>query len=283
VEIFKAADGRKLYSSQIDTLINAMATFCTANSITWSQAVQQRPQDVEVILAQYWGLQPQLLQVASAPDEVEAGGGTSLTEISLVPIIQEAIKRWDEAVDLTETQMALLSQIDFQIADLSGLTLAETKGSTITLDRDAAGYGWFIDSTPATDAEFRSHHGKNDLFADSTSIAIGDMDLLSVIMHEFGHVLGYRDEISGVQSAVMDATLEAGERVLPAAFDKAPIAKADKVEQVLLFDEKSGYFQQFLEKDWPAKLKSVKSPFELTLPAATIGDGKEEEEWIIEV
>ena len=78
------------------------------------------------------------------------GGGSTLTTTSLDPIVQEAIRRWDAELHLSQIQTALLNQVNFQIADLSGLTLAQTSGSTITLDSDAAGYGWYIDSTPST-------------------------------------------------------------------------------------------------------------------------------------
>ena len=42
-------------NSQVDLLIQAMATFCSNNGLgTWSQAIQIRPTDVEQVLAQYW-------------------------------------------------------------------------------------------------------------------------------------------------------------------------------------------------------------------------------------
>jgi hypothetical protein len=50
-----AADGSHLHNSQVDQLIQAMSTFCTNNGLAnWDQAVTQRPQDVQTILAQYW-------------------------------------------------------------------------------------------------------------------------------------------------------------------------------------------------------------------------------------
>ena len=41
-----------------------------------------------------------------------------------------------------------------QVADLPGGLLGEAVGKTILIDRDAAGYGWFVDPTPADDLEF---------------------------------------------------------------------------------------------------------------------------------
>ncbi len=48
----------------------------------------------------------------------------------------------------------LLGRATITIADLADGYLALTTGTTITLDTDAAGYGWFIDSTPTSNDEF---------------------------------------------------------------------------------------------------------------------------------
>ena len=68
----------------------------------------------------------------------------------------------------------------------SGL-LGEASGLTVRLDDDAAGYGW-SDSLGGVDAD--------------------EVDLLSVMTHEFGHVLGYGHD-------VMNEALSVGERYLP--------------------------------------------------------------------
>ena len=53
----------------------------------------------------------------------------------------------------------------------------------IWLDADAAGHGWFIDQTPQLDEEFDRY------LADSP--ANGKVDLLTAIVHEMGHHLGF--------------------------------------------------------------------------------------------
>ena len=55
---------------------------------------------------------------------------------------------------LAAAQLALLNQATITIADLADGYLALTLGTTITLDTDAAGYGWFVDPTPFTNEEF---------------------------------------------------------------------------------------------------------------------------------
>jgi hypothetical protein len=61
---------------------------------------------------------------------------------------------------------------------------------TIFIDADAAGYGWFVDETPEDDVEF----------ATADSEADGKMDLLTAVMHELGHVLGFEDLTSEVDA-----------------------------------------------------------------------------------
>jgi hypothetical protein len=237
--------------------------------------------DEPTVIASNQGL---ALMAAAAPSASEAGGGSTLTTASLEPIVQEAIRRWDEALNLNQTQLALLNEINFQIADLSGLTLARTEADTIIVDTDAAGYGWFIDSTPSTDTEFGRHQGKGELLAGTSSKAFGDMDLLTVVMHEFGHVLGYNDISSGVQSVgIMDSTVDAGERLLPDQVKKTKrITKPAKAHQAFVFDEKSGELTNTTKKSRRPKIDRAAVQFQ----PAWAGTGVLEEEkdgWIIEV
>ncbi len=54
-ETFKAADGRALLNTQVDQLIQAMATFGANNGgISWDQAIDQRPNEVQVVISAYW-------------------------------------------------------------------------------------------------------------------------------------------------------------------------------------------------------------------------------------
>ena len=58
----------------------------------------------------------------------------------------------------------------------------------IWIDRDAAGSGWFLDSTPSLSEEYLEVDG--ELVAlDGTAAAEG-VDLLSVLIHEFSRAAG---------------------------------------------------------------------------------------------
>lgn len=54
VETVQAGNGSLLLSTQVNQLIQAMAAFNQQTGLTWDQAIDQRPQDVQAILAANW-------------------------------------------------------------------------------------------------------------------------------------------------------------------------------------------------------------------------------------
>jgi hypothetical protein len=112
--------------------------------------------------------------------------------------------------------------ITFDWTDLPGQSLAETTGTSITLDTTAANYGWFLDPTPDTNEEFLPTSNPNEWQAKPGSDAAGHMDLLSVLWHEVGHTLGL-DHTTNAHD-FMAATLAPGVRRLPTAEEMARLA-----------------------------------------------------------
>ena len=53
-ETIQAGNGQTLLSTQVDQLIQAMAGFTAQTGLTWDQAIDQRPQDVQTVLAASW-------------------------------------------------------------------------------------------------------------------------------------------------------------------------------------------------------------------------------------
>ena len=53
-ETIMANDGKVLLNTQVERLIQAMATYGGQTGLTWAQAIDQRPQDVQLILAASW-------------------------------------------------------------------------------------------------------------------------------------------------------------------------------------------------------------------------------------
>src|SRR5205823_4785511 len=141
-----------------------------------------------------------------------------LTPAELAPITAEAVRRWG-AAGLAPAQVAALAGARFRIADLGPagqLGLAPVGGSVVELDDDGAGRGWFLDPTPADDAEFGLGAAPTEVRAVGGAAA-GGYDLLTVVMHELGHVLGRDDLDPGlVPHDLLTATLPTGTRRLPA-------------------------------------------------------------------
>ena len=69
----------------------------------------------------------------------------------------------------------------------------------VRLDDDGAGRGWFVDATPGDDAEFGLRSAADGARRRPVSPAAGGYDLLTVVMHELGHVLG-KDDLAPASS-----------------------------------------------------------------------------------
>ena len=54
VEVFHAGNGQRLLNNQVDQLIQAMAGFSAQFGLTWEQGIEQRPEDVQAVLAGSW-------------------------------------------------------------------------------------------------------------------------------------------------------------------------------------------------------------------------------------
>ena len=107
----------------------------------------------------------------------------------------------------------MLGNLQIGIADLGGTTLGLASGHTIWLDDNAAGWGWFVDPTPADDSEFTTPGNQGEK---------NRMDLLTVIEHEMGHLVGL-DHDDG-KDDVMGVSLATGTRRMPKLADRQTFA-----------------------------------------------------------
>jgi subtilisin-like proprotein convertase family protein len=177
-----------------------------------------------------WSLQ--IVGPTSAAPLVAAGAPASnsvptrLAIAEVKPLVQQAEARW-QAAGVTAAQTAALRVLTVQIADLGGATLALAyhASHTIRIDDNAAGWGWFVDPTPRDDSEFTTPGNQGEQ---------GKMDLLTVLAHEMGHLLGL--EHTSMPGDVMDAALNPGMRLMPTASDLpgstlagAPLARSNDV------------------------------------------------------
>jgi probable HAF family extracellular repeat protein len=130
-------------------------------------------------------------------DRAGPGNAAELTMTQVESIAVEALTRW-----VARSGAKPDALLDIRIADLPGATLGLASGATIWLDIDAAGWGWFVDSTPWDDSEFTTPGDQGEQ---------NRMDLVTVLTHEIGHVFGLDHEDDGV----MAETLTAGTRQMP--------------------------------------------------------------------
>ncbi|CAL1125489.1 unnamed protein product [Cladocopium goreaui] len=152
--------------------------------------------------------------VAAAGEVQSSAVSEKLSTDDLMPVLQEAIGRWI-AAGIDPRGAELLSSVDVQVVDLAGAQLGRASGNRILLDSNAAGHGWFVDSTLSDDDEF-GLLAADGLQATGDSPAAGRIDLLTVLAHELGHMLGLPD-IANHDDAVMNESLAEGVRRTPTA------------------------------------------------------------------
>jgi hypothetical protein len=120
------------------------------------------------------------------------------------PTRQPELALGDEATNLR-------SHVSVESAELPGDVLGWATSNALRFDIDAAGPGWFIDTTPGNHGEFARATDAHELTAFVGSPTRDRADLLSVIMRELGHARGSDHD----QKGFMNDTLPLGTRRLP--------------------------------------------------------------------
>lgn len=140
----------------------------------------------------------QTLRLAGTP-----GAGSAAITLDDVHLLKNAaISLWI-AAGISDELTSSLDRVEFRVVDLEGDLLGLAHDNVVLLDLDAAGWGWFVDDTPET----------------SDDVATHQVDLLTAITHELGHVLGLADNLDPLAKDIMAVRLGLGERRNPTPRD----------------------------------------------------------------
>ena len=156
---------------------------------------------------------------ATATGTADAISAPTLRLDQAALLLDEAVRRWALVEDVLHLEA--LQGVRLAVDDLPDTELARYQGGVITLDVDAAGHGWFIDPTPAEDHEY----GSSGALLQADRLAVGGVDLLSVLAHELGHAMGLGHGDGGV----MTAELLPGQRATPELWNRAAPETAPRV------------------------------------------------------
>jgi hypothetical protein len=150
----------------------------------------------------------QHLQFAGAA--VVNSAANRVTQAQAQSLAKTAVSRL-AAAGASAADLAKLAAVQIVVADLPNSGLGEALSGTVVLDVNAAGMGWFIDTTPDRDEEFvRGADGVYRAFAPQ---AKGKADLLTVLTHELAHLIGFEDLAPATApNSLMTGTLPVGVR-----------------------------------------------------------------------
>jgi hypothetical protein len=175
---------------------NQTSEYVTVTLTSGTGYVVGPPNSGTVTINEEYSGPPQMLSLPP----VEDPSATSVNAAQVRDMVDAGAMRWLEAGIPLTTIVADLRGLRIDVQDLPGSMLGEADSGTrngerpeIVIDKNAAGYGWFVDPTPLDDNEFVDIVAPSQRQAVGNSPAAGHVDLLTVVMHEMGHLFGLPD------------------------------------------------------------------------------------------
>jgi Calx-beta domain/Matrixin len=163
--------------------------------------------------------------------------GATLTEADIPAVLALATAWW------ARQRAVVPADLQVVITDLPATAVAHTIGSTVYVDADAAGFGWHLDPT--------------------TSVAPGAVDLLSVLTHELGHVLGLDHTEAGVMAPIVEPGTRIAEIADPTGITAIATAAAVATPAGVR------HVSDTVWMAWGSIVAAVRAPAELTADVVT--------------
>ena len=163
----------------------------------------------------------------------ESGSGLATDRLSqqdidaLLPIARQV---WLDA----GASPAAFAGLTVNMQELPAGFAAWAQRKAITLDTTGAGWGWYIDASPLDHSEFAISDAASAWRVDASednNPAEGRLDLLTVLIHELGHVAGLVH--SNGHADIMSQYLAPGQRRLLSGEDVAALDAADFLQTVV--------------------------------------------------
>jgi uncharacterized delta-60 repeat protein len=164
-----------------------------------------------VPVAGAWAMQGGILRTGRGANPLGPITGTA-TDQDLANTVSAALSRLGDA-GADPALLDRLSKVTVAFAQLPGgvLAVADPANNTILLDTNAAGFGWFVDSTPAQDEEFQNGKAAGVGGAASTRV-----DLLSAVLIELAPLIGLDQATLSVRGQTLDTGVRKTDAVLTA-------------------------------------------------------------------
>ena len=156
---------------------------------------------VDGVVIRFAGLEQPALNAEGAP--ISAGGAGAIDAATLAAVAEQAAELWSSRAGPGDA--APPGGITFAIADLPGAAIAQSYGRVVTIDSDAAGWGWYVEGSP---------------------VHTGRMDLLTAVLHGLGRASGL-DESAAAVAPEMAGTLAPRDGGDPAVGVAAPAAEPE--------------------------------------------------------
>ena len=128
-------------------------------------------------------------------------------------LLPTAIGAW-EAAGLDLADVRKLESVPVEVSNLGTIALGLEADGVVTINQTAEGFNWYVNAGSGSSSQRFGSVGVNgELLASPGSAAANDVDLLTVLEHELGHVLGLPDNDRA--GDLMDITLGLGVRRTP--------------------------------------------------------------------